>query len=112
MNNQELRRKFQEYLFPSLAHSYNEPLWADHGEMQYLWDSQGKRYLDFFCGIVTVSVGHANPRVAGKVAAQAQRLNHASTLLPTEALVELAEKIAQITPGAGLTRSMFTNSGT
>ncbi len=111
MNKDELLRKHRQYLFPSQAHYYREPLWAERGSMQYLWDSEGKRYLDFFGGIVTVSVGHCNPRVTEKVNAQSQRLQHASTLLPNEAIVLLAEKLAQITPGE-LTRSFFTNSGT
>jgi len=111
MNKDELREKHRRYLFPSLAHYYSEPLWAERGSMQYLWDTEGNRYLDFFGGIVTISVGHCNPRLVEKVNAQNQKLQHASTLLPSEALVALAEKIAGITPG-GLTRSFFTNSGT
>ncbi len=111
MNKEELQRKYKQYLFPSQAHSYREPLWADRGSMQYLWDSDGKKHLDFFGGIVTVSVGHCNPRVTDKVNEQNSRLPHASTLLPTEAVVLLAEKLAQITPGE-LTRSFLTNSGT
>ncbi len=111
MTSDELSQKRQKYLFPSQTHSYREPLWAERGSMQYLWDIEGKRYLDFFGGIVTVSVGHCNPRVIEKVNAQNQRLQHASTLLPNQAIVALAEKLAQITPGE-LTRSYFTNSGT
>jgi 4-aminobutyrate aminotransferase-like enzyme len=111
MKPDELIEKHRKYLFPSLAHSYREPLWADRGSMQYLWDIEGKRYLDFFGGILTVSVGHSNPRVTEKVIEQNQRLQHASTLLPTEAIVALAEKLAQITPGE-LKCSFFTNSGT
>jgi 4-aminobutyrate aminotransferase len=78
--------------------------------MQYLWDSEGKKYLDFFGGIVTVSVGHANPRVTSKIKQQVDKLQHASTLFPNEAIVSLAKKIAQITPGQ-ISQSMFTNSG-
>ncbi len=111
MKKDDLLKKHREYLFPSQAHYYREPLWADRGSMQYLWDIEGKRYLDFFGGILTVSVGHCNPRVTDKVNAQNQRLQHASTLLPNEAIVGLAEKLAQITPGE-LECSFFTNSGT
>src|SRR2546422_7302186 len=79
--------------------------------MQYVWDLEGKKYLDFFGGILTVSVGHANPKVTGKIKAQMDRLQHTSTLYPNEAIVALAEKLAQITPGK-LQKSFFTNSGT
>ena len=111
MNREELYRKHQAHLFPSLAHYYREPLWAERGSMQYLWDNEGNRYLDFFGGIVTISVGHCNPRVTERVNAQNERLQHASTLLPSEAIVALAEKLAHITPGE-LTCNFFTNSGT
>jgi 4-aminobutyrate aminotransferase len=79
--------------------------------MQYLWDLEGRKYLDFFGGIVTISVGHANPKVTSKIKAQVDQLQHTSTLYPNEAIVALAEKLAQITPGK-LQKSFFTNSGT
>ncbi len=107
----EVIRKHKEYLWPSVANYYEKPLVADRGSMQYLWDLEGRRYLDFFGGILTISVGHANPKVAGKVQEQVGRLNHVSTLYPTEAIVALAEKLAHITPGK-LTQSFFTSSGT
>src|SRR5258707_992896 len=79
--------------------------------MQYLWDLEGRKYLDFFGGILTVSVGHCNPKVTSKINAQVNRLQHTSTLYPNEHIVALAEKIAQITPG-NLQQSFFTSSGT
>lgn len=79
--------------------------------MQYLWDLEGKKYLDFFGGILTIGVGHCNPKVNSKIKAQADKLQHTSTLYPNEAIVDLAEKLAQITPGK-LRKSFFTNSGT
>jgi 4-aminobutyrate aminotransferase-like enzyme len=56
-------------------------------------------------------VGHANPKITGKIKAQVDRLQHTSTLYPNEAIVALAEKLAQITPGK-LQKSFFSNSGT
>ncbi len=79
--------------------------------MQYLWDIEGKKYLDFFGGIVTIGVGHCNPKVTSKIKAQVDRLQHTSTLFPNEHIVALAEKLAAITPGK-LQKSFFTNSGT
>ena len=111
MKKDEIIRKYKEYLFPSVSTYFAEPLVTDHASMQYLWDADGKQYLDFFGGIVTISVGHANPKVTDKIIAQTKRLQHASTVLPNEAIVELAEKIASITPG-NLKKSYFTNSGT
>src|SRR3954462_3754126 len=111
MSKQDLLRKHKEYLFPSQTVYYADPLVTDHASMQYLWDTEGKKYLDFFGGIVTVSVGHANPRVTSKINAQVDKLQHASTLFPNEAVVALAEKLAQITPGE-ITQSFLSNSGT
>ena len=109
--SEEIVRKHQEFLWPCVTNYYAKPLVAARGSMQYLWDLEGRRYLDFFGGILTVSVGHANPKVAGRVQEQVGRLSHCSPLYPTEAIVSLAEKLAEITPGA-LQKSFFTSSGT
>ena len=111
MNRDEILRKNKQYIFPCVVNYYTEPLVADHAQAQYLWDSEGRRYLDFFGGILTVSVGHSNPKVTGKIKQQIERLQHSSTVYPTEQIVALAEKLAQITPGK-LQKSFFTNSGT
>jgi 4-aminobutyrate aminotransferase len=104
-------KKHKEFLWPAVVNYYQKPLVADHASMQYLWDLDGKKYLDFFGGIVTVGVGHCNPKVTSKIKAQVDRLQHTSTLFPNEHIVALAEKLAQITPGK-LQKSFFTNSGT
>jgi 4-aminobutyrate aminotransferase-like enzyme len=109
--SEEVVRKHREYLWPAVANYYREPLVADHASMQYLWDLEGKKFLDFFGGIVTVGVGHCNPKVTSKIEAQVHKLQHTSTLFPNEAIVSLAEKLAQITPGK-LQKSFFTSSGT
>jgi 4-aminobutyrate aminotransferase-like enzyme len=111
MTKEEVLQKHKQYIFPSVFTYYSDPLVTDHAHMQYLWDTDGKQYLDFFGGIVTISVGHTNDRVTSKIKAQVDRLQHASTCFPNEAIVALAEKIAQITPGE-ISQSYFTNSGT
>ena len=108
---EEIVRKHQEYLWPAVANYYREPLVADRASMQYLWDIEGNKYLDFFGGILTIGVGHCHPKVTSKIKAQVDRLQHTSTLYPNEAIVALAEKLAQITPGR-LQKTFFTNSGT
>ena len=109
--SEEVVRKHKEYLWPAVTNFYKQPLVADHASMQYVWDVEGRKYLDFFGGILTISVGHANPKITGPVKAQVDRLQHLSTLYPNEQIVALAEKVAQITPGA-LQSSFFTSSGT
>jgi 4-aminobutyrate aminotransferase-like enzyme len=111
MDRREINRKNKQYIYPAIANYFSDPLPLERGEMQHVWDVEGKRYLDFFGGIVTVGVGHANPRITGPVKAQMDKLGHTSTLYPNETMVALAEKIAQITPGR-LEKSFFTTSGT
>ncbi len=111
MTREEVIQKHKQYLFPSINLYYTDPLVTDRASMQYVWDVDGNKYLDFFGGIVTISVGHCNPRVTSRIKAQIDRLQHASTVFPNEAIVALAEKLAQITPG-DLSQSFLSNSGT
>jgi 4-aminobutyrate aminotransferase len=111
MTRDEIIRKKQEYIFNCVTTYFKDPLVIDHAKGQYVWDLEGKQYLDFLGGIVTISVGHSNERVTAKIKEQIDRVQHTSTLFPTEAIVALAEKVAQIAPGK-LKKSYFTNSGT
>jgi len=60
---QEVLALRRQYLTPGLITYYRDPLLIVEGKMQYVWDETGKRYLDAFAGIVTVSVGHCHPYV-------------------------------------------------
>ncbi|WDL96223.1 aspartate aminotransferase family protein [Alicyclobacillus sp. ALC3] len=107
----ELANRQRRVLAPGVATYYAEPIELHHGDGCYLFDKSGQRYLDFFGGILTVSVGHANPRVNAAVVDQIQKLTHVSTLYITAPMVDLAERLAQMTPG-DLEVSFFTSSGT
>ncbi|HJT54429.1 MAG TPA: aspartate aminotransferase family protein [Candidatus Angelobacter sp.] len=111
MTKDEILKKHKQFLFPSITTYFADPLVTDHASMQYLWDVEGKKYLDFFGGIVTISVGHSNPRVTSKIKTQVDKLQHASTVFPNEGVVALAEKLAQITPGE-ISQTFPSNSGT
>jgi 4-aminobutyrate aminotransferase-like enzyme len=111
VKKQEIIEKHQKYLFSCVSTYYDEPLVVDHAKGNYVYDIDGKEYLDFFGGILTISVGHCNERVTNAIAEQTHKLQHASTLYPNEPHVLLAEKLAEITPGR-LQKSFFTNSGT
>lgn len=118
MNPQEQRssvsdavRKHKEFLFPAVATYYQEPLALVKGEGEHVWDDQGNRYLDCFGGVLTVSVGHAEPRVNKAWIDQVNTIAHTSTLYANGPQGDLAEKLAEITPG-NLKKSFFTNSGT
>jgi 4-aminobutyrate aminotransferase-like enzyme len=107
----EIVEKYRKYLY-GLTTYYQEPLPFVRGEGKWLFDARGRRYLDFFGGIVTVGLGHCEPRVLAALEAQARTLQHVSTLFPTIPIVELAEKLASIFPGEKPAKCFFTNSGT
>ena len=111
LSGEEIVSKHRQYIFPSVANYYSNPMPLVRGEGKHVYDADGREYLDFFGGILTVSLGHCHPEVNAKVKEQLDTLQHASTLYPTEPMVAVAEKLAQITPG-DLQQSVFTNSGT
>jgi 4-aminobutyrate aminotransferase len=112
MTKDEIILANREFLFPSVFHYYREPLVIARAKDQYVWDADGNQYLDFFGGIVTVSVGHCNDQVNAKLHRQLDSLRHVSTVFANEPQAALAKKIASVTPGGQLTKSFFTNSGT
>ena len=107
----EAVRKHKEFLFPAVATYYQEPVALVKGEGEYVWDDQGNRYLDCFGGVLTVSVGHANPKVNAAIIEQTNKIQHTSALYVNENQSNLAEKLAEITPG-DLKKSFFSSSGT
>jgi len=111
MEKAEIYDKHKKYLVPCVANYYKEPLILDRGKGAYLYDIDGKEYLDFFGGIVTISVGHCDDEITSKTYGQMEKLQHTSTLYHNVPIVSLAEKLAEITPGR-LQKSFFTNSGT
>jgi 4-aminobutyrate aminotransferase len=111
VTKQEIILAQKEFLFPSVFHYFKEPLVIERAKDQFVWDADGNEYLDFFGGILTVSVGHCNDKVDGKVREQLGKVQHVSTVFLTEPQAALAKKIASITPG-NLKKSFFTNSGT
>src|SRR6266568_1250209 len=107
----EAVRKHKQFLFPAVSMYYQEPIALARGEGNYVWDDQGRRYLDAFGGVLTVSVGHANPKVVNAIVDQVRKLSHTSTLYANAEQSNLAEKLASISPGK-LKKTFFTNSGT
>lgn len=103
--------KKQEYFVPCINHFYQNPPQFAKGEMQYLYDSEGKRYLDFFAGVSVMNCGHSNPAIIDPVIDQITQLQHTCNIYLTENGVNLAEKLAAVTPGE-LKRTFFVNSGT
>jgi alanine-glyoxylate transaminase/(R)-3-amino-2-methylpropionate-pyruvate transaminase len=100
----------RQYTNPTIFTLYHDPLMIVEGYMQYLFDETGRRYLDFFAGIVTVSVGHCHPKVVKAVQRQVETLQHATTIYLHPNFPLLAKKLASKMP-KGLDVTYFTNSG-
>jgi len=111
MSSATVRAKHKEFLFPCVANYYEEPVVITSGQGCCARDADGREYLDFFGGILTLSLGHCHPDVTARVHEQIEQLEHTSTLYPTENIVRAAEHLAKITPGK-LKKSFFTASGT
>lgn len=80
----------------------------DHGEGAWLWDKNGKKYLDALAGIAVCGLGHAHPAIAKAVSEQAAKLIHTSNLYQIENQQRLADALSRL---SGLDRVFFSNSG-
>ncbi len=99
-------------VFPAwLDTYYDDPVVIERGEGCWVWDADGRRYLDFFGGILTTMTGHAVPEVVAAIQEQAAKVLHTSTLYLSEPVVALAERIADLS-GIPDARVFFTTSGT
>lgn len=103
----QLRR---EFVNPAIFHYYREPLMIVAGRGQYLFDEKGRRYLDGFGGIVTVSVGHCHPHVVAAANRQNETLQHTTTIYLHPNIARYAEALASRMPG-NLKVCYFVNSG-
>lgn len=111
MTKQDLILAQKEHLFPAVFHFFREPLVIERAKDQYVWDADGRQYLDFLGGIVSISVGHCNEQVNRRIKEQADKLVHVSPVFITEPQVRLAQKISEIAPFPNA-KCFFTNSGT
>lgn len=112
MPSNPLMERYKNVMFPAATNYHAaDPLIVDHAKDQFLWDKDGKRYLDFFGGVLTVAVGHCNDEITERTIQQLRTIQHTTTLYVNEVMVQVAEKVAEMTPGR-LQKSYFTNSGT
>jgi 4-aminobutyrate aminotransferase-like enzyme len=109
---EEVMNLRRHYLTPALLTFYRDPLMIVEGSMQYVYDETGRRYLDAFAGIVTVSVGHCHPKVVEAVREQNERLQHTTTIYLHPNIALYAKRLAETFPaGSGLDVTYFVNSG-
>jgi len=107
---QALEKK-KQYMMPCVYHFYKNPMVLKRGDMQYLYDHNNKQYLDMYAGVSVVNSGHANPAITERVIEQLNTLGHTTTIYLNDPVLDLAEKLAGITP-EGLNKTFFVNSGT
>jgi alanine-glyoxylate transaminase / (R)-3-amino-2-methylpropionate-pyruvate transaminase len=100
----------KQFMNPGIFLYYKTPLMIVEGSMQYVWDEQGKRYLDGLGGIVTVSVGHCHPHVIAAGNKQSEIYQHSTTIYLHPNVARYAEKLASKMPG-NLKMCYFVNSG-
>ncbi|MCO5563437.1 hypothetical protein L7F22_017079 [Adiantum nelumboides] len=106
----EILRKRRQHLNPGIILYYKKHINIVQGKLQYLYDEKGRRYLDAFAGIVTVSCGHCHPEVVDAIIKQTRLLQHTTTIYLNHAVTDFAEALAQKLPG-NLKVVYFVNSG-
>jgi 4-aminobutyrate aminotransferase len=100
----------RKHMSPSYTRCY--PLFIDHGRGAYVWDADGNAFLDFTSGIGVTSTGHCHPEVVRAVQDQASRFLHMSgSDFYYQPEIELAGRLARITPGGSSKKVFFSNSG-
>lgn len=103
-------REYIERAENAVLHTYNRfPVVFDHGEGVYLYDLEGKKYLDFGAGIAVFSMGYGNQGYNEALKNQIDKLLHTSNLYYNVPMTEAAEKLLK---ASGLSKVFFTNSGT
>jgi predicted acetylornithine/succinylornithine family transaminase len=94
-----------------IAHTYKrQPITIVKGRGMFLWDSTGRRYLDFVAGVAVCSLGHCHPDVVRAITTQAKKLMHVSNLYHIQPQAELAALLAKIAPSP-VDKFFFCNSG-
>src|SRR6516165_9433120 len=95
---QQLLAMKKDFLVPCVYHFYARPPMLVRGEGAYLYDGEGRRYLDCYSGVTVMSAGHSNPEILDAAIAQLRRLQHTTTIYLTEPMLELARRIAELEP--------------
>ncbi len=113
ISSKEIGELRAQYLLPSSNTYFSEPVNIVKGQMQYVFDDRGKKYLDAFSAVVTISVGHCHPDIVPKIQKQVGELQHMTTLYHHPALALYSKKMAEVAKKANpdLGVSFFTNAG-
>ncbi len=110
MNEEIIKNNLDYTLFSWSKQSGLNPINASYAEGSYIYDREGKKYLDFSSQLMNVNIGHGNQRITEAVAKQMKELSYVYPGMSTDVRGRLGKKIAEITPG-NLTKSFFTLGG-
>ncbi|MCP4629055.1 MAG: aminotransferase class III-fold pyridoxal phosphate-dependent enzyme, partial [bacterium] len=111
MSKEEILKNNLDYtLFSWSAQAGLNPISAERAEGVYVYDRDGKRYIDFSSQLMNVNIGHGNKKVAAAVAKQMSELSYVYPGMATEARGLLGKKLAEVAPGK-LKKTFFTNAG-
>tara|TARA_Y100001954_G_scaffold137661_1_gene146751 strand:- start:124 stop:1416 length:1293 start_codon:yes stop_codon:yes gene_type:complete len=112
MENEEIMGLRKAHLYPTKIPYYKDPIQLVRASGSYVWDNQGKQYLDVIGGIVSISVGHNHPQIKEKMKAMIAEdaIQHTTFLYLSQYMAELGKKISDVAPD-GLNKCYFVNSG-
>lgn len=111
-SNQELIEFRKKHFLPTAALYHKNPIQIVRAEGAYVWDSEGKKYLDAIGGIVCISAGHNHPKIKKAIMSLLEKnmIQHTSTLYLNEEIIDAAKALLEESP-TGIDRVSFTNSG-
>ena len=110
MSNKTLAKRRQNAVAPA-AYSVH-PFYPEKAHGSYVWDADGKKYLDWSVGIAVMNIGHSHPKVLEAVKAQIDEFQHLCFAVGmNESYIALAEKLNEIAPGDAATKTFLINSG-
>lgn len=111
MNTQDLKKMDRNHLVYSWkAQGAVDPIIMDRAEGIYMWDTDGKKYIDFCSGLLCVNIGHSNQHVLDAMRKQMEKCTYVGTMFGTEPKAKLGEMISEVTPG-DLDYVFFANGG-
>jgi len=110
MNQEIIKNNLDYTLFSWSKQNGLNPINASYAEGSYIYDRDGKRYLDFSSQLMNVNIGHGNQRITEAVAKQMKEVSYVYPGMATDVRGRLGKKLAELTPG-NLTKSLFTLGG-
>jgi 4-aminobutyrate aminotransferase/(S)-3-amino-2-methylpropionate transaminase len=109
-DTEELMKLRERYVPRGVSTAH--PVMVDHAQGSEIWDTDGRRYIDFVGGIGVMNVGHNHPRVMAAVREQLDRVTHTSfQVVMYESYLKLAQRLSDLAPGAGPKKAIFFSTG-